>query len=152
MAAKPTTTIARKARTRAEADFATWLMMAKLGSFDTLPENAQKVLNDYRERLERMSEIESKAIAVRETYQAYFSDMGGTGEAPEPEPRSAPTEAATDNVVRFQKPKPKPQPKVTHAADRGARPAPQTGRKPVPALLIFAALVAVVVAWKFLTR
>ncbi|MBI5129928.1 MAG: hypothetical protein HZA66_10835 [Rhodopseudomonas palustris] len=153
MAAKPTTTIARKARTRAEADFATWLMMAKLGSFDTLPDNAQKVLNDYRERLERMSEIESKAIAVRETYQAYYSDMGGTGEAPEPEPRSPPpAEAATDNVVRFQKPKPKPQPKVTRAADRAARPAPQTGRKPVPALLIFAALVAVVVAWKFLTR
>ncbi len=71
MASKSSTSIARRARTRAEADFATWLMMAKLGSFDTLPENAQKVLNGYRERLDRMSEIESKAIAVRETYQAY---------------------------------------------------------------------------------
>ncbi|WQG99374.1 hypothetical protein SR870_22330 [Rhodopseudomonas palustris] len=152
MASKSSTTIARKARTRAEADFATWLMMAKLGSFDTLPPNAQTVLNGYRERLDRMSEIESKAIAVRETYQAYYSDMGGTGDAPEPEPRTPPAEpgvAPVDNVVRFKKP---PKPQVTRAADRGARPAPQTGRRPVPALLIFAALVAVVVAWKFLTK
>ncbi|ABE41398.1 hypothetical protein [Rhodopseudomonas pseudopalustris] len=152
MAAKPSTTIARRARTRAEADFATWLMMAKLGSFDTLPENAQKVLNGYRERLDRMSEIESKTIAVRETYQAYYSDMGGAGDAPEPEPRTPSAEhgdMAVDNVVRFQKP-PKPQP--ARSADRGARPTAPGGRKPIPALLIFAALVAVVVAWKFLTR
>ncbi|MFC0242122.1 hypothetical protein [Rhodopseudomonas telluris] len=152
MAAKPSTTIARRARTRAEADFATWLMMAKLGSFDTLPENAQKVLNGYRERLDRMSEIESKAIAVRETYQAYYSDMGGTGDAPEPEPRTLPpNEAQVDNVVRFQKP-PKAKPAPVRPADRGARAAPASGRKPIPALLIFAALVAIVVAWKFLTR
>jgi hypothetical protein len=153
MASKSSTTIARRARTRAEADFATWLMMAKLGSFDTLPANAQTVLNAYRERLERMSEIESKAIAVRETYQAYYADMGGTGDAPEPEPRSPPPaepgSPPVDNVVRFKKP---PKPQVTRAADRAARPVPQTGRKPIPALLIFAALVAVVVAWKFLTR
>ncbi|RJF77150.1 hypothetical protein [Rhodopseudomonas palustris] len=154
MAAKPSTTIARKARTRAEADFATWLMMAKLGSFDSLPDNAQQVLNGYRERLDRMSEIESKTIAVRETYQAYYSDMGGTGDAPEPEPRVVPAndgEAPVDNVVRFQKP-PKPKPAPARPADRGARPLPPGGRKPIPALLIFAVLVAIVVAWKFLTR
>jgi len=34
--------IAKKARTKAETDFTTWLMMAKLGSFDDLPLNAQK--------------------------------------------------------------------------------------------------------------
>jgi hypothetical protein len=33
------TSIAKKARTKAEADFATWLMMAKLGGFDDLPSN-----------------------------------------------------------------------------------------------------------------
>jgi hypothetical protein len=38
-------------------------------------------------------------------------------------------------------------------ADRGARPAPSGGaRRPIPALLIFAALSAIVVAWKFLTK
>lgn len=154
MASKSSTIIARRARTRAEADFATWLMMAKLGSFDTLPENAQKVLNGYRERLDRMTEIESKAIAVRETYQAYYSDMGGTGEAPEPEPRTPlPADrgdAAVDNVVRFKKPQ---KPKVTRTADRGARPAPTSApRRQLPAWLIFIALCAIVVAWKFLTK
>jgi hypothetical protein len=39
------TSIAKKARSKAEADFATWLMMAKLGGFDDLPSNAQKFLN-----------------------------------------------------------------------------------------------------------
>lgn len=154
MASKSSTTIARRARTRAEADFATWLMMAKLGSFDTLPENAQKVLTGYRERLDRMSEIESKTIAVRETYQAYYSDMGGTGEAPEPEPRSpsalAQGDAPVDNVVRFHKP---PKQKPARVAERAARPTPaEGGRRPMPALLIFLALCAIVVAWKFLTK
>ena len=60
--------IARKARSKAEADFATWLMMAKLGSFDELPSNAQKFLIDYRARLETMSEAESTALALREVY------------------------------------------------------------------------------------
>ena len=48
--------IAKKARSKAEADFATWLMMAKLGSFDDLPSNAQNFLTNYRARLETMSE------------------------------------------------------------------------------------------------
>jgi hypothetical protein len=66
MASSSSTSIARKARSKAEADFATWLMMAKLGSFDDLPSNAQKFLTNYRARLEMMSEAESTALAVRE--------------------------------------------------------------------------------------
>ena len=60
--------IAKKARSRAEADFATWLMMAKLGSFDDLPSNARGFLTDYRARLDIMSEAESTALALREVY------------------------------------------------------------------------------------
>ena len=59
MASSSSTSIAKKARSKAEADFATWLMMAKLGSFDDLPSNAQKFLTNYRARLEMMSEAES---------------------------------------------------------------------------------------------
>ena len=44
------TSIAKKARSKAEADFATWLMMAKLGGFDELPSNAQNFLTNYRTR------------------------------------------------------------------------------------------------------
>ena len=73
MSSSSNTSIARKARTKAEADFATWLMMAKLGGFDDLPSNAQSFLTNYRTRLETMSEAESTALAVREVYSAYYS-------------------------------------------------------------------------------
>src|ERR1700704_909246 len=98
--------IARKARTKAEADFATWLMMAKLGGFDDLPSNAQIFLTNYRTRLETMSEAESTALAVREVCSAYYSEMGGVGAVPEPKARTPTTES---KVVRLQR-RPKPQP------------------------------------------
>jgi len=96
MAMASSSSIAKKARTKAEADFTTWLMMAKLGSFDDLPLNAQKFLTDYRARLEMMSEAESTVLAVREVYSAYYSEMGGVGAAPEPQARKPTTEG---NVV-----------------------------------------------------
>src|SRR5277367_1236462 len=106
MSSRSNTSIARKARTKAEADFATWLMMAKLGGFDDLPPNAQSILTNYRTRLETISEPESTALAVREVYSAYYSDMGGVGAAPEPKAR---TPTAEGKVERFQR-GPKPQP------------------------------------------
>src|ERR1700732_275790 len=90
--------IAKKARAKAEADFATWLMMAKLGSFDTLPPNAQKFLTNYRDRLQMMSEAESTVLAVREVCSAYYGEMGGVGAAPEHKARKSTKEG---NVVRF---------------------------------------------------
>jgi hypothetical protein len=142
MASRPNIRIARKARSKAESDFATWLMMAKLGSFDDLPPNAQAFLTDYRARLERMSEAESTGVAVREVYAAYYSEMGGAGSAPEPE---APSTSVDDSVVRFQRPR-KPQP-TPPAAGASTRPA---ARKSVRALLIFAATVALIAAYRFL--
>ena len=76
MSSSSNASIARKARTKAEADFATWLMMAKLGGFDDLPPNAQSLLTNYRTRLETMSEAESTALAVREVYSAYLQRDG----------------------------------------------------------------------------
>jgi hypothetical protein len=84
MSSSSNTSIAKKARAKAEADFFTWLMIAKLGGFDDLPSNAQAFLTNYRARLEAMGEAESTALAVREVYSAYYSEMGGVGTAPEP--------------------------------------------------------------------
>jgi hypothetical protein len=142
MASSSSTSIAKKARSKAEADFATWLMMAKLGSFDDLPSNAQKFLTDYRTRLEMMSEAESTALAVREVYGAYYSEMGGVGAAPELQPRKPTTEG---KVVRFKRP-PKPKPAPSAARD-------STGpmiRKSLRALLIFAGMVALIVTYRLL--
>src|SRR5262245_5525478 len=102
MASRPNMRIARKAHSKAESDFATWLMMAKLGSFDDLPPNAQRFLTNYRTRLERMSEAESKAVAVREVYAAYYSEMGGLGTAPELDALST---SVDNGVVRSQRPR-----------------------------------------------
>jgi hypothetical protein len=144
MSSSSNTSVAKKARTKAEADFATWLMMAKLGGFDDLPSNAQSFLTNYRIRLETMSEAESTALAVREVYSTYYSEMGGVGAAPEPKARTPTTEG---KVVRFQR-RPKPQPGLS-AARHSTRP---MIRKSLPALLIFASMVALIVAYRFLTQ
>jgi len=144
MGSSSNTSIAKKARTKAEADFVTWLMMAKLGGFDDLPSNAQSFLTNYRTRLEMMSEAESTALAVREVYSAYYSEMGGVGAAREPKARTPTTEG---KVLRFQR-RPKPQPASSAARN-------WTGpmiRKSLPALLIFASMVALIVTYRFLMQ
>jgi hypothetical protein len=144
MASSSSTSIARKARSKAEADFATWLMMAKLGSFDDLPSNAQGFLTNYRARLEVMTEAESTVLAVREVYGAYYAEMGGVGAAPEPQAGKPTTEG---NVVRSRSP-PKHQPAPSAARN-------STGpmiRKSLPAVLIFAGMVALIVTYRFLTQ
>ena len=141
MSSNPNASIAKKARTKAEADFATWLMMAKLGSFDDLPPNAQSFLTNYRTRLETMSEAESTALAIREVYSAYYREMGGVGVAPEPKARTPTTMGKVER-------RPKPQPSLS-AARQSTR--PMIG-KSLSALLIFASMVALIVAYRFLTQ
>ena len=144
MSSNSNTSIAKKARTKAEADFATWLMMAKLGGFDDLPSNAQSFLTNYRTQLETMSEAESTALAVREVYSAYYGEMGGAGAAPEPKARTRTTE---DKAKRFKRgPKPKPGLSV------GRHSTMPTIRKSLPALLIFASMVALIVAYRFVRQ
>ena len=142
MSSSSNTSIAKKARTKAEADFATCLMMAKLGGFDDL--NAQSFLTNYRTRLDTISEAESTAVAVREVYSAYYSEMGGVGAAPEPKARTPTTEG---KAGRFQR-GPQSQPGLS-AARHSTMP---MIRKSLPALLIFASMVALIVAYRFLTQ
>jgi hypothetical protein len=136
--------IARKARAKAEADFATWLMMAKLGSFDDLPLTAQEVLTNFRTRLDRMSQTDSTMLAVREVYGRYYSELGGEGTAPELKTSGSPRD---DKVVRLQKGR---KPQTPTSAARGAT-VPRI-RRPVSPLLIFALMVAAIAAYKFLTN
>jgi hypothetical protein len=137
MSSSSNASIAKKARTKAEADFATWLMMAKLGGFDDLPSNAQGFLTNYRTRLETMSEAESTALAVREVYSAYYSEMGGVGAAPEPKARTPTTRGG---------------PPKHQAARSTTRPSRLKIRKPLQPLLVFASMVALIVMYKLLTQ
>jgi hypothetical protein len=143
MSPSSNSSIAKKARTKAEADFATWLMMAKLGGFDDLPSSAQSFLTNYRNRLETMSEIESTALAVREVYSAYYSEMGGVGTAPEPQA----TPMSKGKAVRLQR-RSKSQPNLS-GARHSTRP---MVRKFFPALLIFAGMAALIIAYRFLAH
>jgi hypothetical protein len=85
-----------------------------------------------------MSEAESKVLAVRDVYGAYYSEMGGIGVAPEPQARKP---------IKKKRP-PERQP-VRSAARPSIRP---MIRNSLPALLIFAGLVALVVMYRLLTE
>ncbi len=126
--------IARRADTRARADFATWKMMAKLNGADALPAEAQNFLASYQALLARMSESEATEATINQMYRTYFAEMGGTGTPPDIQPRSR--EPAADNVTAFRRPKPAPQ-----GSDAKRR---------LPAALIFACLVVVYVGIRYL--
>jgi hypothetical protein len=133
--------IAQKARSRAEADFATWLMMAKLGSFDDLAANAQEFLKHYQERLKASNEKQASSATIDEIYGAYYTAMGGAGAPPAPK---QPVPEGGGNVVSLRD--------AQRARASRAQPTGQGRRtkRQVPALLIFIALVVVVVAFKYL--
>ncbi len=124
--------IARRADTRARADFATWKMIAKLNGASGLPPAAQEFLASYKARLGDMPEDEATEATIREMYKAYYAEMGGGGAPPEVKPVAA--EPVTDNVTAFRKLPPK------KAAQSGT-----TAPRKLPVALIFAALCVVYV-------
>ena len=142
MPKRTSASIARKAQAKAEADFATWLMMAKLGSFDDLPADAQGWLMSYRTRLEneKMSESDATSATIREVFVAYYADMGGEGEAPELERSSA---APPNNIVELKSARRARTPRATSTAE------PDRPRRPLSPFLIFAGMVAALAAIKF---
>ena len=138
--------IARRADTRARADFATWKMMAKLNGLSALPADAQGFLDGYKKLLDRMSEAEATEAAIAEVYKSYYLEMGGGGNPPDV--RTRPAEPATDNVTAFRRPAPKPK----KTSFFGATALGGTQKRPLPVALIFACLVVVYVGIKFYWR
>jgi hypothetical protein len=136
--------IARRADTRARAEFATWKMMAKLNGASALPAEAQGFLASYKKLLGEMPEADATEAAIQIVYKAYYAEMGGVGTPPDVHPRHA--EPAADNVTAFRRP-----------AARLARPASSTPYSPgtksqLPVALIFACLVVVYVGIRLLWR
>ena len=138
--------IARRADTRARADFATWKMMAKLNGLSALPPDAQGFLDGYKKLLDRMSEAEATETAIAEVYKSYYLEMGGAGNPPDV--RTRPAEPVADNVTAFRRPAPRPK----KAAMFGAAMFGGTEKRPLPVALIFACLVVVYVGIKFYWR
>ena len=89
--------IARRADTKARADFATWKMMAKLNGASTLPDEAQKFLAGYGSLLKEMPEREATDATIHLIYKRYYAEMGGAGMPPDI--RAYSNGPATDNVT-----------------------------------------------------
>jgi hypothetical protein len=138
--------IARRADTRARADFATWKMIAKLNGASSLPANAQKFLASYKDLLKEMSEADATEATIRLMYAAYYKEMGGIGTPPEV--RSTPTEPVTDNVTAFRRPPARPKTTLRPNFNFGGQ-----GQKPqLPVALIFICLVIVYVGIRYFWR
>ncbi|UZE49555.1 hypothetical protein ONR75_01550 [Rhodopseudomonas sp. P2A-2r] len=106
--------IAKRANDEARADFATWLMMAKLNSIDALPQEAQAFFAGYRALLAQNKVAESAAAdtTIRIVYRSYYARLGGTGTPPDIKsaPRTRQMPDNNDNVTPFRKIKPSAPP------------------------------------------
>jgi len=132
--------IARRADTRARADFATWKMIAKLNGASSLSTEAQDFLTRYNALLKEMRDGEATEATIHLMYKTYYAQMGGVG--PPPEVRTGPSEPVTDNVRAFRRPPP--------AEPKG--PAAASSTKQLPVALIFACLVVVYVGIRYFWR
>jgi len=132
--------IARRADTRARADFATWKMIAKLNGASSLPAEAQNFLASYKNFLGEMPEVDATEATIRLMYKTYYAEMGGVGTPPEM--RSGPSEPVADNVTAFRRPPVRPK---TTASAPNAKPQ-------LPVALIFACLVVVYVVMRYFWR
>ena len=68
--------IARRADTRARADFATWKMIAKLNGASSLSAEAQNFLTSYRALLGKMSEADVRTMVLQHVQQRQFGLLG----------------------------------------------------------------------------
>ncbi|MEN3348835.1 MAG: hypothetical protein V7632_2470 [Bradyrhizobium sp.] len=131
--------IARRADTRARADFATWRMMAKLNGASALPPEAQNFLASYRKLLEQMADAEASEATIQLMYRNYYAEMGGAGKPPEVPARSREPATESGNVTAFRRLPAKPK----------ASPSGPNARRPLPVMLIFACLIVVYVAIRY---
>ncbi|MBI5264201.1 MAG: hypothetical protein HY852_20555 [Bradyrhizobium sp.] len=135
--------IARRADTRARADFATWKMMAKLNGLSALPSEAQNFLATYKKLLEQMGDAEATETTINLVYKSYYEEMGGAGTPPEVPSRQ--NEPVAGNVTAFRRPTAKPK----KSAPSDAAAAGSSEKPRLPVALIFACLCVVYVAIRY---
>jgi hypothetical protein len=132
--------IARRADTRARADFATWKMLAKLNGTSSLPPEAQNFLVSYKALRKEMKESEADDVTISLIYRSYYAEMGGAGTPPDVRAHSNPQ--ANGNVTAFKRP-PVPRTKPANGPQAKTR---------LPVALIFACLVVVYVGLRYFWR
>jgi hypothetical protein len=156
--------IARRADTKARADFSTWRMMAKLNVASSLPSEAQDFLAEFDKLRQCMDETRATEATIDAIYKRYYAEMGGAGTPPDSSkvtstksaaatagatPRAAAGDIPTtvsDNVISLREQKQKQQ-RATSAPqnDKNAKPR-------LPVALIFIALIIVTVGLHYLLK
>jgi hypothetical protein len=131
--------IARRADTRARADFATWTMMAKLNGVSSLTPEAQTFLDDYQTSLKEKPEAEASEAIIQLIYKRYYVEMGGAGEPPQVKAHPAKTSRTAANVTAFKRPAPR-----SAKAGGGSQ-----VKSKLPVALIFVCLVVVYTAFRY---
>lgn len=149
--------IARRADTKARADFPTWRMMAKLNVASSLSSEAQAFLADYEKRLGSMSEAEAVEATILAIYRSYYAEMGGAGDAPDAKivnrksPPSVADAAAAAHEASADTP---PDNVIALQRARSSRPKPTAtapAQKPrMPVALIFGCLIIITVGLRYL--
>jgi hypothetical protein len=134
--------IARRADTRARADFATWKMLAKLNGTSSLSAEAQNFLASYKKLLEQMPEAEATEATIKLMYASYYAEMGGAGTPPEVPARSRQSVPESGNVTTFRRLPAKPKGTASGA----------NAKRPLPVVLIFACLIVVYVGIRYYWR
>jgi hypothetical protein len=134
--------IARRADTRARADFATWKMLGKLNGASALPAEAQNFLVSYKQMLGKMTDADASEATIELMYRSYYAEMGGTGTAPEIPARASDAPPEPGNVTAFRRPAPKPKPSASGSATKPR----------LPVALIFACLCVVYVGIRYYWR
>lgn len=132
--------VARRADTKARADFATWKMMAKLNGASALPPEAQTFLDSYKTLLAEKPEPEATDATIQLMYRTYYVEMGGHGIAPDV--RAQTNGPTADNVTAFRRPAPQKARSQTAS----------TGKRPLPVGLIFICLAVVYVGIRYYWR
>lgn len=141
--------IAKLANTHARADFATWLMMAKLRSMEALPQEAQAFHSGYLKLLEAPGATQEDAAeaTIQLVYRSYYVRMGGTGAPPriQPAPKAGVEKPMPpgDNVTPFRRIKPSTPPSAAKSKTN------DTSRPRLPVALIFLGLIGLAVAWHY---
>jgi len=134
--------IARRADTRARADFATWKMLAKLNGASALPAEAQGFLVSYKQMLEKMTDADASEATIQLMYKSYYAQMGGAGTPPDVPARASDPTTDNGNVTAFRRPPAKPK----------SRASGSTAKPRLPVALIFACLVVVYVGIRYYWR
>ena len=132
--------IARRADTRARADFATWTMMAKLNGASSLSPEAQAFLDRYKALLKDKPEADASEAVIQIIYRSYYGEMGGAGEPPHVKPHLVETDRATGNVTAFKRPPPR----------RGKSANGTQAQSRLPVALILVGIVVVYAAFRYL--